>query len=1181
LGTYGVDELNLISNEWFVFVNAENKAEVVKITQNSQVVEETVQIGTSRIFSRLGQKITVHENDYSLVPYLPSLFHFMVTSDKKIYRPHEKTYILLNLANGANLSIYLMLSHFNQPFLQKEIILDSSGSAIYILEDLENGPYNLRVSTTDGAEESCSFSVASYTLSPLQVIIDQQNVAKDIVTIDVTVSKINLLYTGKVRIDVKCAFCNNAVVATLNEDVNGGKLTFEYGMGGHTGPFTLDFITPDGSSTTQFLEGTRTEDREEINLNNLGIHTKCAILPHEYATKVRNLYIWEAGSSTWPLILEKTVNEQVELKILEDIKALLCIQVNVSELSKPILHEFSTLKRGTSINFPNIAPFSLIRCGLITKSNHFYNLYFAVIYPEKLKVTIKSPKQAKPGSEITLELEVNEALDPNKSIHCFLMVMDTRIERNKDEIRLGKQLFNYFKQHQSNTKNIDLIHEIKRQEEIKSHQILELEQRRLDQSRENFDAKPIVNGTTTALPSDDAGQDRDIDLLKDLKKTAFSVKPSPKSYSSPALNSKIDLNDKDMESDEAEEFSSELEAPEPISVSGSTVPGPQSVQSTLTTQSTLSPTSSEKIVQDVSSELQLETILRHEEQVLYVGSFDLVLRQPVKIPLLLGDQIGKWRIEAIFCQNYEMFVMKQYMETSLDDFCEIFAPNYLECGDLCFCLINYKTTKPAILRVETYQKIQEFSVRENGFKRIELTGPTEIIAELDFEGTILDRSQKWVEKLGTEKITSSRLIYGQPGEIFEAQNVVLYPSLGHLLYSSAMALMQYPYGCAEQTSAKMAGLISTWRAVEEGVFNLKPNEIQSLKDKLLLGINRMQLFYQESKPGPGFRLWENGEPSTAVSVKVLKNLAKLRNISIPESQSLKRCLETVSMSLLNQKMMDPQLIEYHTDFGDGKIICNEDAAYYLLVTDPKYHADALAYLDRTKHESETEIYWTASKSWAGDLETTCLVLAAYANQRKISPILIKGLTYLSKYLINGCLYSTSDTVNMIEFFANLNRSLVNQLNKPDTQKTAIIDGHITTIDQNPLMGNKIELKEPGFLRLDEAGCIDYTTLSSQFKFDVNLSTPHLQVGERGTITITLIDQSTCPILHVYLPGNVAALESGANIQLMVDALKTNTYSLDVIGIRPGVCQMRVVVRDMYDQAKLGCCLPIRVIVKDK
>nr|MDO8114139.1 hypothetical protein [Candidatus Sigynarchaeota archaeon] len=310
--------MDIHEHDMFIFLSAGDKAvdvELVGSTGSSKKMK--VEANQKRIFHRLDQTVKIDKDSWSPYTARSQLGVCLCTTEKKIFHPGERVHIILYVARSGGKEVEVEITHMEQPLLRKSTKLDASGASIIPLDDLENGPYKVSLFGPRIERESCEFIVAPFTLSPLQTIVEKQSVQNDKITVTAKVMKLNIPYSGPIRVDVRCSYCNGTVVESKNLTVTKGKLTATYSMGGHTGPFTLDFVTPDGSTSTEFLEGTRTEDRQELDLNKIGTLTKCALLSHENAENVRNLFFWESGSSTWPLVLQQAIEKEVQLQALE------------------------------------------------------------------------------------------------------------------------------------------------------------------------------------------------------------------------------------------------------------------------------------------------------------------------------------------------------------------------------------------------------------------------------------------------------------------------------------------------------------------------------------------------------------------------------------------------------------------------------------------------------------------------------------------------------------------------------------------------------------------------------------------------------------------------------------------------------------------------------------------------
>jgi len=509
----------------------------------------------------------------------------------------------------------------------------------------------------------------------------------------------------------------------------------------------------------------------------------------------------------------------------------------------------------------------------------------------------------------------------------------------------------------------------------------------------------------------------------------------------------------------------------------------------------------------------------------------------------LGDQIGSFTIFAFLIDGFDYKSTKKQVQTSQDVYVELDVPSLLSPGDEITGKVYAKCPDGGKLSVRGAFTSLEEEITKSGKFGILLKSAGEVMAQLDTDQG-RDVTSKVILPPGKETITTSNLVWLKPGETISAGKVVVYPGVGYFIKDAANALVKYPFGCAEQTSAKLYGLALVYRAIKRNVITNGNRDVERFIHQ---GAERMKLFFRNGK----FSLWEKGHPETYITRQVLSNL---RSIWKMEIGNIDEMIDSAVNKLKNENVKDNNLVIYDEAFA-GKMKTLKDAvSFYRRGVDSEKAMEMI--LERATVKGNIA-YWEDNSCWGGKSEATCLALQAVA---KGDPELFdKGFCYISSKLRDGRLYSTSDTAAFLE--------MMNSLEKPPASNV-ILDGEEVELN-SILTGKEVTATQEVLVRIDDEKEVDYLTPRSDFDGEVKIKRTSLKTGEKTSLSIIPKEESIAPLVRVYLPGNVACLQSGAGIQKLYLPIKEKSLELEIYGIRKGKGKLRVVLHDMYNEEKVG------------
>ena len=232
--------------------------------------------------------------------------------------------------------------------------------------------------------------------------------------------------------------------------------------------------------------------------------------------------------------------------------------------------------------------------------------------------------------------------------------------------------------------------------------------------------------------------------------------------------------------------------------------------------------------------------------------------------------------------------------------------------------------------------------------------------------------------------------------------------------------------------------------------------------------------------------------------------------------------------------------------------------------------EALAYLRRTVQRlDDGTVRWPASRHhyWGGQLEATCD--AARVMLHAGDALFVPAFRYVSGNLVDGMLYSTSDTRALVELLAGLGFS---------AGDTALIDGREMPL-REVSVGKEVTARTDNLIvRVDEQIEIDHLAPRADFRFRVRPSKKRLKLGERIQIRVTPRESTIAPLVRLYLPGCLALLKGGANAQTAHLPVEQDELVVDAVAVRPGRGKLYVTVHDMYDADKIGTAPGIEIRV---
>ncbi len=981
-----------------------------------------------------------------------------VITDKKIYHPKERVRIFVVGLNHQEANFTVALLRQGELIYETDVALDKSGMGILELGDLDISEYGVEIKKDGAVLAQTDFSVVEYTFSPLTVEVSSYTLEQENLRIDLSLAVLGVPYAGEATINVTCEYCSGQTIQEFKLTVKDGSAHLETNIGGHTGPFGIKVFTPDGKTASLTIYGTRSEERAEYLVSDLGTQYFASLAPREGSTSHLGMFLRTAGVAAADFQLDKVIAEIAEIKVTTVLTRAAVIAVDPIS-GKHRLMEYSTgLDKGRSIFFEVDHPYSLIY--ILAEKDGELTGYYAVIFrpnPTNLKLTV--PENAKPGSTITIKI------GSDRSARCLLAVYDARLDQEQPETKLGKNILTNV----DGNRNLRYTPPRAETEELEA-----MEDRAVGGAVQAITPAPSTGGAKSAPMGKGGGAPRDGGTEPSLPKPAELI---------------------------------EVLAFKLIDIKGET---------------------EEKIT--------------------------------------LPKQIATWKVKVFAARGLEFEGLTATVEAKQDNFVHVDLPAFIGAGDSVQAPVSFQVKGQGQLKVEAPGVSWSKTVTGAGTETFILKKPGAVKAVLKHaQGT--EVFEAVVKEPGEAKLLFSTIRMLDADETIEGKVLVVYPNPLALADEVIKGLITYPFGCAEQTSAKLGGLALAYKAIQSGNYSGDIKEVEKL---ITVGLGRMQLFFHGDK---GFSLWEKGEPDPEVTEVVLKNLKPFVGL---EFQKLKKLIENGVKALLAGKVKDNALAVYDERFLDEPDDF-EGLVYYAqglaAKGDKKELNKCIDDIEQQAKKNGDYLYWHSDKLWGGDLEMTCEVLKVLY-LRKEDGYFKKGFNYVTSRLVDDRLRTTADTRSLVELLAMIGKT---------EPPWAEIDGSKVKL-QKPVIAKRVKALSDGVLvKQSEERLVNYFETSGDYRFSVTIDKASLRVGDKAVVTIT--PQATgrarpdVPLTRVYLPANLAFLLGGGNVQEIYEPLKYGNLQLEVVAVRKGSAGLRALVHDMYETDKIGIAPKMEVTVK--
>jgi FHA domain len=226
-----------------------------------------------------------------------------VTSDKALYREGADTVNLLVVDPlGADREVVLEVE-LDGTLLTARALRLSRGAATAALGDLPAGSYEISVRDAPEAATPCTFTVATYRMSPLAASIDRKALDGDRLVLDLRLATFGTPVEGEVEVEL---LDDGDRIARDRVTASDGKARATFQLTGE-GPHVVNvqLVADPGRTASIPIVGSRAADREDTVFSTIGPEVLGSLLPSGDAGEVRGVWLRRGGTSSSPVVLDR------------------------------------------------------------------------------------------------------------------------------------------------------------------------------------------------------------------------------------------------------------------------------------------------------------------------------------------------------------------------------------------------------------------------------------------------------------------------------------------------------------------------------------------------------------------------------------------------------------------------------------------------------------------------------------------------------------------------------------------------------------------------------------------------------------------------------------------------------------------------------------------------------------
>ena len=406
----------VLLGNWFVFLKADwlKRSGMARLLESSSLVEAFAQ---PTIVFRGGEEITLPAARIVPTP-LPAVNLASLTCDKALYRANRDTVrLLIAVPHQPREELRLKLRLSGNPYADYPLTLDEYGLCLWSMQDLPEGEYE---ATLEGVEaDVCRFEVAEYRLAPLNAELSEQQLSGETLRYVLSVTAFGQPYSGPIEVELQERGQRVGKREQLSCNREGQcrgvvKLTGK-------GPYTLSVFAGERTATVA-LKGSEQERRETMVISELGEVRQLSLLPLPQSNQCRGMYIARGGVNTEPFLVRRLIGSEVEITPRVDAELLRVVVVDpVHKTFEEKL--FSDLRADQSVRRPIPTPYGIVLLGAFVDGKAWEG-WCAVLRPPDIQLQCEVPKEAKPGSRVTVILRTGMS---DHVVPVHLIVKDQRL----------------------------------------------------------------------------------------------------------------------------------------------------------------------------------------------------------------------------------------------------------------------------------------------------------------------------------------------------------------------------------------------------------------------------------------------------------------------------------------------------------------------------------------------------------------------------------------------------------------------------------------------------------------------------------------------------------------------------------------------------------------------------------
>lgn len=413
--TQQLGDAALLGN-WFVFLKTEwlIRSGMAQLLSPSSITQT---LAKPNIIFRGKEPITLPGAKIMPTP-LPRANLISLTCDKALYRVKRDTiHLLIAAPQHANEELRLTLTLSGNPYANYPLTVDQHGLCLWSLRDLPEGVYSASLYGLDADE--CRFEVADYRLAALNTELVEQQLHNDILHYTLSVTAFNQPYSGGIEVELQVDG-QRVGQRKKSQCDSDGQCRDEVKLAGN-GLHTLNIIVGERTATV-VLKGAQQQRRETLTISELGEVQQISLLPLPEANRCRGLYVGQVGTNTEPFMVQNVVGSEVTLVPRTGVEVLRTIVINPTQGTSEE-HYYEQLQASQVLRLPVPQPYGIVLLGAFIDGRAWEG-WCAILHPSAIQLECIAPKEAKPGSRVTITLKTAQS---DRAIPVQLIVKDQRL----------------------------------------------------------------------------------------------------------------------------------------------------------------------------------------------------------------------------------------------------------------------------------------------------------------------------------------------------------------------------------------------------------------------------------------------------------------------------------------------------------------------------------------------------------------------------------------------------------------------------------------------------------------------------------------------------------------------------------------------------------------------------------